>query len=177
MRPYLPDHEAFGAKKRTAESTRYAKTGRTKITAYIAARTAYIAARDAAIAAHSEAEQATAAKQEALQSLADDIRRNLRYAEMIVDFDDAKLKSIGWGGRRERTPLTPPGQVTGLVIVAEGEGWITLRWNKPRAARQWPTRSCTGNGSVTGNGRAQTLPPPRRSRWRVSHGARNWNTA
>nr|VFJ54068.1 MAG: hypothetical protein BECKFW1821B_GA0114236_10174 [Candidatus Kentron sp. FW] len=92
----------------------------------------YVTVRDAAVAAQATAEQATAAKQEVVQTLAEKIKSNLRYAEMIVDFDDTKLKTIGWSGRREKSPLAPPGQVSGLVSVEEREGWIRLHWNKPK---------------------------------------------
>ncbi|VFM95357.1 MAG: Fibronectin type III domain-containing protein [Candidatus Kentron sp. G] len=50
---------------------------------------------------------------------------------MMVDFDDAKLKAIGWGGRRERTPLAAPGHVAGLTSTEQGEDWVTLKWRRP----------------------------------------------
>jgi len=93
---------------------------------------AYVADKDAAVAAQAAAEQATVRKQATIQMLTDKIKKNLRYAEMIVDFDDAKLKAIGWGGRRERTPLVAPGQAPNLVSLEQGEGWIRLAWKKPR---------------------------------------------
>nr|VFJ94662.1 MAG: Fibronectin type III domain-containing protein [Candidatus Kentron sp. H]VFJ94910.1 MAG: Fibronectin type III domain-containing protein [Candidatus Kentron sp. H]VFK01801.1 MAG: Fibronectin type III domain-containing protein [Candidatus Kentron sp. H] len=96
------------------------------------ALTAYAASRGAVIATRSAAEQATAAKQAALQTLANKVKMNLRYAEMAVGFEDAKLKAIGWGGRRERIPLAPPGQALNLVSVEQGDDWITLSWKKPR---------------------------------------------
>nr|VFK00866.1 MAG: hypothetical protein BECKH772B_GA0070898_102092 [Candidatus Kentron sp. H]VFK01401.1 MAG: hypothetical protein BECKH772A_GA0070896_102261 [Candidatus Kentron sp. H]VFK04787.1 MAG: hypothetical protein BECKH772C_GA0070978_102072 [Candidatus Kentron sp. H] len=93
---------------------------------------AYSADKDAAVAAQSTAERATVKKQASLQTLTDTIKKNLRYAEMIVDFDDAKLKAIGWGGRKERTPLAAPGQAPTLVSVEQGDDWIRLAWKKPR---------------------------------------------
>nr|VFJ93364.1 MAG: hypothetical protein BECKH772A_GA0070896_100563 [Candidatus Kentron sp. H]VFJ94088.1 MAG: hypothetical protein BECKH772B_GA0070898_100554 [Candidatus Kentron sp. H]VFK02284.1 MAG: hypothetical protein BECKH772C_GA0070978_1008611 [Candidatus Kentron sp. H] len=79
------------------------------------ALTAYAARRDEAVAA-----RAITAKQETLQMLADKIKTNLRYAEMAVNFDDDKLQAIGWGGRREKTPLAPPGQAPNLVAAEQG---------------------------------------------------------
>jgi len=87
--------------------------------------------RETAVAAQSAAEQATAAKQAGVQALADKIRLNLRYAEMMVEFDDAKLKAIGWAGRKERTQRTAPGQPLALMAAEQGEGWIKLKWKKP----------------------------------------------
>ena len=56
------------------------------------------------------AEQTTATKDEALQTLADDMNADLCYAENALDFDDDKLKSIGWCGRKAKTSLEAPGQ-------------------------------------------------------------------
>jgi len=92
---------------------------------------ACLQAIDAAIAAQAAAEQATANKHVALQTYADDIKNNLRYAENAVNFDDLKLKTIGWGGRREKTPLTPPGRALDLTATGQGEGRINLHWAKP----------------------------------------------
>nr|VFJ63263.1 MAG: Fibronectin type III domain-containing protein [Candidatus Kentron sp. FM]VFJ64053.1 MAG: Fibronectin type III domain-containing protein [Candidatus Kentron sp. FM]VFK17157.1 MAG: Fibronectin type III domain-containing protein [Candidatus Kentron sp. FM] len=94
--------------------------------------TAYEDARGATVAAQAAAEQATANKNTALRDLTDTIKLELRYAEMTVNFDDDKLKSIGWGGRRGKTPLARPGQVTNLVGTEQGEDWIALAWKKPR---------------------------------------------
>jgi len=95
------------------------------------ALTAYVNARDAATAAYSAAERATATKQQALSTLNDKIKTNLRYAERAVDFDDAKLKAIGWGGPKEPTPLAAPGRTRDLRIKEQGAGRITLVWERP----------------------------------------------
>jgi len=91
----------------------------------------FVTARDTVVAAQSATERAITAKQSVLQDLADNIKLNLRYAEMTVDFDDGKLKAIGWGGRRERTPLAPPGRVQNLTGAREAEGRVNLQWEKP----------------------------------------------
>nr|VFJ93586.1 MAG: Fibronectin type III domain-containing protein [Candidatus Kentron sp. H]VFJ94180.1 MAG: Fibronectin type III domain-containing protein [Candidatus Kentron sp. H]VFK00864.1 MAG: Fibronectin type III domain-containing protein [Candidatus Kentron sp. H] len=90
-----------------------------------------ITAREGAIAAQAAAEEATAIKQKTLQALIGTMKTEIRYAENIVDYDDAKLKLIGWGGPRARTPLTAPGQTRSLTIRHQGEGRITLAWKKP----------------------------------------------
>jgi len=77
------------------------------------------------------AEQATAAKDEALQSLTDDMKDDLRYAENTVDYDDKQLKKIGWGGRASKTSLEAPGQTRSLEAPREGEGWVFLDWKEP----------------------------------------------
>nr|VFK65472.1 MAG: Fibronectin type III domain-containing protein [Candidatus Kentron sp. UNK]VFK72418.1 MAG: Fibronectin type III domain-containing protein [Candidatus Kentron sp. UNK] len=92
---------------------------------------AYTTKRDAAVAAQSAATQATAEKQATLQTLADKIKNNIRYAEMAVDYDDGKLKTIGWGGRKKPTPLAKPGRASDLVSGEQGEGTIALSWKKP----------------------------------------------
>nr|VFJ95987.1 MAG: Fibronectin type III domain-containing protein [Candidatus Kentron sp. H]VFJ96594.1 MAG: Fibronectin type III domain-containing protein [Candidatus Kentron sp. H]VFK02516.1 MAG: Fibronectin type III domain-containing protein [Candidatus Kentron sp. H] len=95
------------------------------------ALTAYAAKREAASAAQAVAEQATSDKQAALRGLVDKMKKDFRYAEMAADFDDDKLKTLGWGGRREPTPLAAPGQAVRLVSREQGSDWITLAWERP----------------------------------------------
>jgi len=92
---------------------------------------AYTTAKNAAIAAQAAAEDATTSKDEALEDLADAMRSDIRYAENTVDYDDDKLKLIGWAGRKERTPLAPPGQARLLEAPKQGEGWVFLDWKAP----------------------------------------------
>lgn len=91
----------------------------------------YVAARTDATAAQAAAELATGTKNDALAALVDAMKDDLRYAENTVDFDDDQLKLIGWGGRRARTSLEPPGQPRTLEAPKEGEGWIFLDWKEP----------------------------------------------
>jgi len=83
---------------------------------------AYITARDAAVAAAAAAEQTTAAKNEALQALTDDMKADIRYAENTVNYDDDKLKLIGWAGRAAKTSLEAPGQAR-LAVECDGDNW------------------------------------------------------
>ena len=91
----------------------------------------YTTARNAAVAATAAAEQATTTKDEVLQTLVDAMKADLRYAENKVDFDDDKLKLIGWGGRSAKTSLEAPGQARSLEAPRQGEGWIFLDWKEP----------------------------------------------
>lgn len=93
--------------------------------------TDYVTAKNSAIAAQAVAEEATTAKDEALDELADAMKSDLRYAENTVDFDDDKLKLIGWAGRKAATALVPPGQARLLEAPRQGEGWVFLDWKKP----------------------------------------------
>jgi len=95
------------------------------------ALSAFVTAKNASTAAQAAAEQATATKDEALQTLVDDMKADLRYAENTVDFDDDKLKLIGWGGRKAKTSLEAPGQARTLEAPRQGEGWIFLDWKAP----------------------------------------------
>ena len=70
-------------------------------------------------------------KDDALALLVDDMKAILRYAENTVNYDDAKLKMLGWGGRAESAALTPPGQTRVLEAPRQGEGWIFLDWKEP----------------------------------------------
>nr|VFJ67013.1 MAG: Fibronectin type III domain-containing protein [Candidatus Kentron sp. DK] len=91
----------------------------------------FTAKRDAAVAAQSAAAQTIVDKQTSLQNLSDKIKSNIRYAEQAVDFDDVKLKTIGWGGRKDPTPLDAPDRAQDLVSGEQGEGSIELLWKKP----------------------------------------------
>ena len=92
---------------------------------------AYTTAKNAAIAAQAAAEEATTSKDEVLDDLADAMKSDIRYAENTVDFDDDKLKLIGWAGRKAATPLAPPGQARLLEAPKQGEGWVFLDWKAP----------------------------------------------
>ena len=92
---------------------------------------AYVIAQNAVIAAQAAADQAYTDKDAALESLADGMKSDLRYAENTVDFDDDKLKLIGWAGRAAATHLAIPGQTRLLEAVKQGEGWIMLDWKAP----------------------------------------------
>jgi hypothetical protein len=94
-------------------------------------RSAYVMAQNAVIAAQAAADAAYTDKDAALEALAEGMKKDLRYAENTVDFDDDQLKLIGWAGRSASTHLTPPGQTRLLEAVKQGEGWIMLDWKAP----------------------------------------------
>lgn len=77
------------------------------------------------------AKAATEAKTAALENLAAAMKKDIRYAEATVNYDDAKLNLIGWAKRKPAEPLTAPGQTLDLVVVEQGEGWLTMQWSKP----------------------------------------------
>jgi hypothetical protein len=87
--------------------------------------------RSDAIAAQAAAEQTIADKNDALEQLTDALKSNLRYAENTVDFDDDKLKLIGWSGKETLTALAPPGEVRQLEAPKQGDGWVFLDWKAP----------------------------------------------
>ena len=91
----------------------------------------YVAAREAAIVGSAAAAQGTAAKDDAMQSLVDLMKADLRYAENTVRGDDGKLQLLGWGGRRSRTANDIPGQPRTLEVLREGDGWVFLDWKEP----------------------------------------------
>ena len=91
----------------------------------------YVSAKNAAIAAQATAEQATSDKEDALEDLTEAMKAEIRYAENTVNYDDDKLKLIGWAGRAARTDLAPPGQPRLLEAPRQGEGWVFLDWKAP----------------------------------------------
>ena len=63
--------------------------------------------------------------------LVEALKSDIRYAENTVNYDDDKLKLIGWAGRKAATALTPPGQARLLEAPRQGEGWVFLDWKAP----------------------------------------------
>ena len=91
----------------------------------------YINAKNSTIAAQAAAEQTTTDKTEALENLIEALKDDIRYAENTVNFDDDKLKLIGWAGKKAKTPLAVPGQVRMLEAPKQGDGWVFLDWKAP----------------------------------------------
>lgn len=87
--------------------------------------------REFAIAKQAAAETAIAVKNDALDDLIEALKSNIRYAENTVNYDDDKLKLIGWAGKKAKTPLAPPGQVRLLEASKQGKGWVYLDWKAP----------------------------------------------
>jgi hypothetical protein len=64
----------------------------------------------------------------------DALKSDIRYAENTVNFDDDKLKLIGWSGKETPTALIPSGEVRQLEAPKQGEGvggWVFLDWKAP----------------------------------------------
>ncbi len=91
----------------------------------------YQSQHDNFLAARATAEQATTDKTEALEILIEALKDDIRYAENTVNFDDDKLKLIGWSGKKAKTPLAPPGQTRLLEAPRQGDGWVFLDWKAP----------------------------------------------
>ena len=86
---------------------------------------------DEQVAAMAAAEQATETKAAGLEEMITAMKSDLRYAEDAVNYDDAKLTALGWGGRAAGTALEVPGQARSLEAPSQGEGWVFLDWKKP----------------------------------------------
>lgn len=91
----------------------------------------YQVAKNGAVAAQAAAEDATATKNDALEDLVEAMKSDIRYAENTVNYDDDKLKLIGWAGRKTAIPLAAPGQARLLEAPKQGEGWVFLDWKAP----------------------------------------------
>ena len=97
----------------------------------VALISAYQSAKNGAIAATAAAEEATATKNDALDDMVEAMKTDIRYAENTVNYDDDKLKLIGWAGRKAATALQIPGQVRLLEAPRQGAGWVFLDWKAP----------------------------------------------
>ena len=90
-------------------------------------------AQDVLTAAEAAVEQAVQTKNTAMNNLIEAMKKDIKYAETTVGNDDAKLKLIGWGARKESTPLGVPGQTLELVVESQGIGWVKLGWKSPES--------------------------------------------
>lgn len=91
----------------------------------------YNDARTAAVAAESAARDQVAAKNRALEQLVDNMRLDLKYAEVAAKNAPDQLAKIGWGPRRDPRILEIPGVVRDLSIKSQGENWLVLDWKPP----------------------------------------------
>ena len=83
------------------------------------------------MAARAAAESANADKDTAIEELSEAMKSDIRYAENTVNFDDDKLKLLGWAGKKTATPLAAPGQTCLLEAAKQGKGWLFLDWKAP----------------------------------------------
>jgi len=81
--------------------------------------------------AQSSLQAAVNNRQNALDDMKAAMKKNLRYAENVVDGDDNKLKLLGWSGKSTRKSLAPPGQVCNLTITAVDIDTVRLQWQMP----------------------------------------------
>jgi hypothetical protein len=88
--------------------------------------------RNDTVAAEAAYRQAVDAKDAALEELVEAMKKDIAYAELVTDNNDALLKEIGWSGRAEPTKLQPPGQCTAFEIIGQGDGWVRFDWKEPR---------------------------------------------
>jgi hypothetical protein len=81
--------------------------------------------------ARAEAKIKRVDKNDALKALKDGMRADLRYAEIRARRNPEQLIQLGWGARRPRTELKPPGEVRNIKIEGEGDTWLLLTWEAP----------------------------------------------
>lgn len=91
----------------------------------------YTSAKETAATAEGASAEAFEDKEDATQDLTENMKSVLRYAEIAVRQDEAKLKNIGWSGRRDPVELQPPGAARTLEVKREGRGWVYLDWKTP----------------------------------------------
>ncbi len=83
----------------------------------------FITLCDEQVAAQAAADQVTATKLAGLEELVTAMRADLRYAEDAVNYDNAKLTALGWGGKAAPTSLEIPGQPRALEAPRQGGRW------------------------------------------------------
>jgi hypothetical protein len=77
------------------------------------------------------AEKSTKEKNRTMKTLIEAMKANLRYAEFVSNYEDDKLKLLGWSGPKSRSRAKLPGQVRELEIAHIEPGKISLEWKSP----------------------------------------------
>jgi hypothetical protein len=98
--------------------------------------TRYRDKQTAMLTAQSVLQSAGMAHEKTLLELTAAMKKDLRYAENIVDGDDNKLKLLGWSGKRAGKSLAQPGQVGNLTIAAVDIDAVRLQWQMPPTGGQ-----------------------------------------
>jgi len=96
-----------------------------------AALDAFNEAKTAAVAAEAAARDRVAAKNDALEQLADHMRLVFTYAEVAAKEAPDQLAKIGWGPRRDPRKPELPGIVRDLAVKSQGADWFVLDWKAP----------------------------------------------
>ena len=91
----------------------------------------YHGALTAAITAEATLREQHAVKDDALEELIDGVKANLRYAEVAVRDQPAKLNQVGWGAPGRGSALSAPGEVRDMGVKAEGDDWVLFDWKQP----------------------------------------------
>jgi hypothetical protein len=94
-------------------------------------RITYRTRLNAEVRLEAELKKAVNNKEAALNALAEAMKQDIRYAENTVNFDDNKLKLIGWSARSKPHSLELPGQPLELKADIDDNGNIKLSWTKP----------------------------------------------
>ncbi|MBI4500515.1 MAG: fibronectin type III domain-containing protein [Gemmatimonadetes bacterium] len=76
-------------------------------------------------------QQQHAAKDQALTLIKDGLKANLGYAEIAARTERGKLAGLGWGPRRDKSPLQEPGEVRNIAVGKQGDTWLILSWEAP----------------------------------------------
>lgn len=93
---------------------------------------AFVRLREKEIAAKRNLEAVVREREEGLEALIEKTKIDVAYAERQVNYDDAKLRDLGWKGRKPQR-LQPPGMARSLELVRifSDEGVVELDWKKP----------------------------------------------
>src|SRR5438093_11021700 len=91
----------------------------------------YKTALQATTEADMVSQQHHAEKDKALTQIKDGLRANLAYATITARREPGKLAGLGWGPKRDKTPLAAPGEVRNIAMGKQGDGWLILSWEQP----------------------------------------------
>jgi len=91
----------------------------------------YNEVRTGAVAAEAAARDEVAAKNSALEQMANNMRLDFKYAEMAMKDSPEHLAKLGWGPRSDPRGLDVPGAIRELSVRSQGANWVVLDWKAP----------------------------------------------
>lgn len=97
------------------------------------ARQANIAARRSDLMTAKLAyETALDAFQDEFEATIDDMKTDIKYAELVAKNDNKKLERIGWAARGANTPQPPPTAPLGFEVLSQGRAAAHFDWKSPK---------------------------------------------
>lgn len=102
------------------------------VAALIAHRDAIAAAESAEMTSRLAHDTDVEAVDDAYENAIDDMKTDIKYAELVAKNDNKKLVRIGWSARAEGTPQPPPTTPLAFEVLNQGKNSAHFDWKSPK---------------------------------------------